>query len=649
MGALRTSDTAGRPHASALPGWHAAAAATFAVLWSGLLLWLGHRRFVSYNAGMYDLGNMAQAIDSVLRGQPLVVTFPEGPLSRLAMHVELFYYLLAPLWALWPDPRALLAAQAALYAAGALPAYRLGARAADSALGGLCLALLYLLYPVAQTAVLFDLHGDTLAMPLLLFALEALDRRAWRAYAVWLALALSCKFYVAVPVAALGLILIPRPATRLPGLLTFGAATLYGLLAFFAIRPLFTTATTASSHRGLNYLGTYFGQFDQLAATAVERLLTAAIVLGPAMLLAWGGRRWLLPALPVALAALVSTGPGGSFDYRYHHYATVVPFVVMAAAAGLRRAREREGRPGARPWRSDLIFTTLVVALLTVALVDQPLNPLFWAGAPATGIDSSAYGSLSRDAVKSGFLERYVPPRAPLAASPFLATHLVRRETLYLTRYADDPGGERLPALLPEVDYALADALFDWRAVEGELVLGGAAYERAEIGLLLRDPAFGLVAADDGLLLFQRGAPAPLAQEATLAPDPGAAPVAEVGPAQLLAYSLEPLGGRRFKAAFTWRLAGEVPPRGLVAVSRLEGLPDARVVHLPTYALRPIGSWPPGQVVEERFELEIPARVPAGTYGWRVGWYSLGHPEAYATDARSLAGPEVTLGAVTVP
>ena len=67
-----------------------------------------------------------------------------------------------------------------------------------------CLALIYLLYPTALTSVLFDFHGDTLAMPILLFALDALDQRAWKRYGLFIALALSCKFYVAMPVALMG-------------------------------------------------------------------------------------------------------------------------------------------------------------------------------------------------------------------------------------------------------------------------------------------------------------------------------------------------------------------------------------------------------------------------------------------------------------
>jgi CheY-like chemotaxis protein len=83
-----------------------------AVLLGGLSL----ARYQGYNAGMLDLGNMAQAIASVARGQPLVLTYPAGNASRLAGHVELIYLLLAPLYAWWPDPRLLLEIQAALFA-----------------------------------------------------------------------------------------------------------------------------------------------------------------------------------------------------------------------------------------------------------------------------------------------------------------------------------------------------------------------------------------------------------------------------------------------------------------------------------------------------------------------------------------------------
>lgn len=185
------------------------------LLWGAIVAWLSVARYLAYNTSMLDLGNMSQAIGSVLRGQPLVYTSEYGPTSRLAIHVELIYFFIAPVYALWSDPRLLLIIQAALYVSGAIPAYQLAFRRTKSRFAARCAALITLLYPVALTSVLFDFHGDTLAMPLLLWALNALDARRWWRYGVMLALALCCKFYVAVVVFLLGIVIWRTRGDRL--------------------------------------------------------------------------------------------------------------------------------------------------------------------------------------------------------------------------------------------------------------------------------------------------------------------------------------------------------------------------------------------------------------------------------------------------
>ena len=605
--------------------------ALFGLLLGGLSI----ARFSGYNAGMLDLGSMYQAITSVLRGEPLVLSSANGQVSRLAGHVELIYLLFVPLVALWPDPRTLLISQALLAVSGAFPAYALAERNLSSRLAGRCVALIYLCYPVAQTAVLFDFHGDTLAMPLLLFALNALDRRAWPSYTFFITLALLCKVYVALPVAVLGALLFVSGRERRAGLTTGLAAVGYGTVAFFIVRGLFTSLDGAAPIAN-NYVRHYFGAFDELAASWDQRLLNALIVIGPALYLAWRGWPWLLPALPIAAAALLSTGPGGSFDYRYHHYATVVPFIVMALVKGGLHVRDSQPK---RSWRADIGLTTAIVLLFSCLLVDTPLNPLFWLSGPGSGRDSSAYGSTTRDRMKDQFIAQEVPPQARMAASVFLGAHSAERDTLFVLRYPDDPGGERLPTLLPRIEYALADALFDYRVPLAQGFSNGADYELSEIGLLLRDPAFSLVAARDGLLLFERDAPPEraLPQMVAVEPRPSGPELASFGSISLLSAQIEPLGGRRFRADFAWATSSAQPlPAHYVAVSQLDGVRDTRIVHLPTYALLPSATWLPNQLVRERFEVIIPADLPAGRYSWRVAWYDLTSSEGFATDERSL-------------
>jgi hypothetical protein len=269
---------------------------------------------------------------------------------------------------------------------------------------------------------------------------------------------------------------------------------------------------------------------------------------------------------------------------------------------------------------------------------------------PGQGRDHAAYGRTERDALKDRWLAVHVPAEAPIAASMFLAPRLVERSTLYIVRYNDDPGGERLPSLLPQVEYVVADALFDWRQVGAGTIAGGAAYEQAEIGILLRDPQFALVQARDGLLLFARTTePEPLPQSIAVVErsDLPAQPL-DFGPVRLLGARVTPLGDRRFQAEFAWQRTNVELPGPIIAVSRLDGAANARMPHLPSYTLLPPAEWAPGAIVLERFVVEVPPDVAPGRYTWRAGWYRLNHPEAHATDARSRVPGSAELPILTI-
>jgi uncharacterized membrane protein len=299
------------------------------------MIWLGLTRYHGHNTLSADLAAMSQAIWSATQGQPLVFTVEGVALSRLARHVEIFYFLLAPLYWLRPSPTTLIIAQACLYAAGAVPAFRMAWRHWQHPWLALVAPVIYLFYPVAQTAVLFEFHGDTLAMPLLLFALEALDRRAWPAYTFWLVLASSCKFYVAVAVAGLGFLLYLQGERRV-GSYTLLAAVVWGSLAFFGIRALFAPAEAALvKATPASYLVYYFGQVEEIVSSLLPRLVIALLVFLPASVtLTRRSLGWLLPATLIAAPVLLSSGPGPSYDYRFHHYALAVPFLVTAVIHG---------------------------------------------------------------------------------------------------------------------------------------------------------------------------------------------------------------------------------------------------------------------------------------------------------------------------
>lgn len=259
-------------------------------------------QYRAYNLRSLDLGRMAQAMWSVRYGLPLVWTGDGVDWSRLANHVEVVYFLIAPVYAIWPSPASLLLVQSALFVSGAVPVYRLSHRHLDSR-AGLLLAVVYLAYPVAQTAVLFELHGDTLAAPLLLWAVEAADRQSWRAYIVWILLALACKMHVSAAVALLGGVLWWYGHRRV-GAATTLLALIWGATAFFVVRDFFAPQGTEATATPLAYVSYYFLNGGVLA-TLPERAITAVIVF-------WSGHPVSLARAVVALAGSGRSHPGAS-------------------------------------------------------------------------------------------------------------------------------------------------------------------------------------------------------------------------------------------------------------------------------------------------------------------------------------------------
>ena len=146
---------------------------TTAVLYSSTFAWaLGFsswpptstREFISHR---YDLGNIVQAVWSTAHGRFLENTATDGTqMNRLGSHVDPFLALFAPLWWLWPSPRADHDAAGGGARAGALPDLLARPQAHRRPAGGaLPRARDTSLLPAVQWGALDDVHAVTFAIP----------------------------------------------------------------------------------------------------------------------------------------------------------------------------------------------------------------------------------------------------------------------------------------------------------------------------------------------------------------------------------------------------------------------------------------------------------------------------------------------------
>ncbi len=339
-------------------------------------------RFMSFNATLWDMGLMAQAIWNTAHGRILHETINLGySASRLAVaHWEFIYLPLAVIYRFIPSIPLLLYIQALILACGTIPIYRFAANKLSSRTAGILIALAYLFYPALHGANLFDLHGLTLATTFLLFTFYYLDQGKQIQTLIFALLSLACREDVALIVLSLGLFAWFRKKERqiaIP-LLLLGIAW----LAIFFLRFQFIGSTELAEKTSMvpNWehlaLKNFFRSPIRTILTVAQHLLSPVniqyllkLVL-PILGLCFLSLDVLMIAAPTLLLNLMSQWPQ-MHQIEYHYTATITPFVFLAAINGLARLRSQLHRIIPRTAHRMPIVLSAMIALAAILSTTQ--------------------------------------------------------------------------------------------------------------------------------------------------------------------------------------------------------------------------------------------------------------------------------------
>jgi uncharacterized membrane protein len=175
-------------------------------LWASAYGALAIRRYHEYDFARVDLGFMVQAVWNTAHGHFLEGTLPSsGQETRLAGHVDPILAVFAPGTYVLPTAQLLLVFQAIALAAGAIPLFAFARRRLRSDRIAVLVALTYLLYPwVAWQTQLGGFYPTSLAIPLTLLAIWALDAQRYVWFAVAAGLLLMCGELVGLSFVGLG-------------------------------------------------------------------------------------------------------------------------------------------------------------------------------------------------------------------------------------------------------------------------------------------------------------------------------------------------------------------------------------------------------------------------------------------------------------
>ncbi|HEX6509172.1 MAG TPA: DUF2079 domain-containing protein, partial [Chloroflexota bacterium] len=470
------------------------ALAGLCLIFAAIFVWLSLARHAAYQSHAFDLGNVDQAVWNTLHGRFLRFTDMQVGqrvlTSRLAIHVEPFLVLMAPLYALHAGPQTLLVVQGLVTAAGAIPAYLLAYSAMRRPWLSLVFPVAYLLHPSLQNAVLDDFHAVTLSACFLMWAIYFLWRDRLLPFAVFAALGVSTKEEVGLIVAGLGIWLMLKGRHTAGGL-----AALAGLAAFLldvaVIIPHFNPAGHSPYLARYSYLGHGLGGVARGIVThpglvldtlkSEGRLQYLSDLLHPLGFVAILNVPALLPAVPVLLINMLSTDPT-MYSGFYQYSPEIIPLVVAAAILGVAAVDRLAARHTMRGRRA--IVPVLCGLVLIAALVDSReygFTPL------ATGYLVPTPGD--HQALEDRLLGN-IPSNAVIAAADEMEPHVSDRRWVYLLPTVHPRNG-------PQAQYITLDASIP------SLPVTPAALKRVATQAL--HSGYGIVTARDGILVLRRG------------------------------------------------------------------------------------------------------------------------------------------------
>lgn len=483
---------------------------------AGYALYFGayaNARYLAFESGAFDLGVYAQPLWSFTQGEGFAVSLIEdnGPL-RWATHVEPILFLIAPLYALWPDPRLLINLQVAAMSLAAVPLYGLAARRLQNEWLALAIVAAYYLMPATESVTLFDFHAVALAPLFVLSALYFLDhalaaqnvslwmlpphiaptrlapRTAYSLAAIFIVLALSTKEDISLHVFMLGLYLLVLRRRGWEGSLLTVTGLVWFYVSFQVIIPAFRIEGGQSIYAAwFETLGNTPLEIALSPLTAPDKVLALLwrpdslpalqMILVPLCLLPLLGLPFLAMAAPSLALVLLSQNPTLRQLETWHYAAPMLPFLMAATVDGLGRGS------------AILQSVRAVPAILAVLLLTVSLGYHHWRGYSALS-QLHRWPHITEHHQLGLDLAATIPPDASVLAQAQLIPYVAHRPNLAIWR----------GPLSLDYDYIWLDLshpkLPNRFNAHGDLLAG-----------MIITPEFGFAAAQDGYLLLKQGAP----------------------------------------------------------------------------------------------------------------------------------------------
>ena len=411
-------------------------------------------RYKSFTAPNYDFGIFCQMFYNMRKSlQPFTTSERDMLLSHFAIHVSPVFYVLLPLYCLFPSPVTLELAQPLILGSAVLPAMLLAKHFGLSNARTVLVCFIALFHPAVVSGTNYDLHENCFLLPLLLWVFYFFETERPVGLAIFTVLTLMVKEDAAVYIVFFALfVLFGRGRPWTASLLACGA-----ILYFLgAVYYLTVYGNGVMSSRYENYLpaggslidvvknvliapGYVFTQlFVDKGGDYEAKMLFLLQMFVPLAFAPFAVKKVsrLLLLLPMVLMNLMTVYPY-QYDIGFQYHFGVLAFLIYLSVMNLADLP----KPKAKTF---LAISAAVTALLfTASAVPRAMHFI------------TKYTANSADyAVMNEALEQ-IPDDATVICSTYLLPKLCARDEIYEDWYHVTDENE-------DADYVILDLRYDY-------------------------------------------------------------------------------------------------------------------------------------------------------------------------------------------
>lgn len=205
----------------------------FVAIFMGTLLVVRH---LIYRTATYDFGIFSQMyyyLKTTLK--PITTCERNEFLSHFAVHVSPIFYVILPVYCIFPYEKTLIIMQLLIVLSGAIPLFLLAKKRGLGNFIAMCMSLLYLTYPTFLSGLFYDFHENKFLPALILWLLYFMEREKTAGTLIFAVLTLMVKEDAAIYVACIGLFMIfgrKGKKNKITGIVLMTASVVYFFLMY---------------------------------------------------------------------------------------------------------------------------------------------------------------------------------------------------------------------------------------------------------------------------------------------------------------------------------------------------------------------------------------------------------------------------------